>query len=206
MAYAKKRGTIVAVAPFAAGRYFAPPRGTKAEQAEADERERAIALDPNSVVAHHWYATFLIAVGRSQDALAEIEKARKLDPKSSAILADKGLILFLAGQKIGRFGLLKQIETTEPAFLSPHAYLAEADLDAKNYKDYLSESRKAALILQDQSRLEIVAAGEKGFAVSGGAGMLRALLSARKSSMPTEGLTRMTWTCPIAYWGTSSTR
>ena len=54
------------------------------------------------------------------------------------------------------------------------------DLDAKDYKDYLSESRKAALILQDQSRLEIVVAGEKGFAVSGGAGMLRAMLSAQK--------------------------
>jgi len=58
--------------------------------------------------------------------------------------------------------------------------LAEADLDAKDYKDYLSESRKAALILQDQSRLEIVVAGEKGFAVSGGDGMLRAMLSAQK--------------------------
>jgi hypothetical protein len=32
-------------------------------------------------------------------------------------------------------GLLKQIETTEPAFLSPHVYLAEADLDARDYRD-----------------------------------------------------------------------
>ena len=60
---------------------------------------------------------------------------------------------------------MKQIETTEPAFLSPHAYLAEADLDAKDCKDYLSESRKAALNLQDQRRLKIVVADEKGFAV-----------------------------------------
>jgi hypothetical protein len=110
----------------------------------------------------------------------EIENARKLDPKSSPILADKGLILFLAGQKNQAIGLLKQIETMEPAFLSPHAYLAEADLDAKDYKDYLSECRKAALILQDHSRLEIVAAGEKGFAVCGGVGMLRGMLSAQK--------------------------
>ena len=109
------------------------------------EFQRAIALDPNSVVAHHWYATFLMALGRSQDALAEIEKARKLDPKSSPILADKRLILFLAGQTNQAIGLLKQIETTEPAFLSPHAYLAEAELDAKDYKDYLSEPGKLRL-------------------------------------------------------------
>jgi tetratricopeptide (TPR) repeat protein len=144
------------------------------------EFQRAIVLDPNSVVAHHWYATFLMALGRSEDALAEIEKARKLDPKFSPILADKGLILFLAGQTAEAIALLKQIETTEPAFLSPHAYLAEVELDTKNYKDYLSESRKTALILQDQNRLKIVTAGEKGFAVSGGAGMLRAMLSAQQ--------------------------
>jgi hypothetical protein len=54
------------------------------------------------------------------------------------------------------------------------------DLDAKDYRDYLSESRKAALILQDQNRLEIFVAGEKGFAVSGAAGMLRAMLRTQK--------------------------
>jgi Tfp pilus assembly protein PilF len=144
------------------------------------EFERAIALDPNSAVAHHWYATFLMTLGRSQDALVEIEKARKLDPKSSAILADKGLILFLAGQTSQAITLLRQIENAEPAFLSPHAYLAEVDLAAKDYKGYLLESRKAAQILQDQNRLKIVAAGEKGFAASGGTGMLRAILSAQK--------------------------
>ena len=110
----------------------------------------------------------------------EIEKARKLDPKSSPILADEGLILFLAGQTSQAIALLKQIETTEPAFLSPRAYLAEVDLDTKDYKDYFSECKKAALILQDQDRLNIVTAGEKGFAVSGGAGMLRAMPSAQK--------------------------
>jgi Tfp pilus assembly protein PilF len=144
------------------------------------EFQRAIALDPNSVVAHHWYATFLMVLGRSQDALAEIEKARKLDPHSSSILADKGLILFSAGQASQAVALLKQIETTDPAFLSPHAYLAEVDLYAKDYKEYLAESRKTALILRDQNRLKIVSVGEKGFAVSGGVGMLRAMLNTKK--------------------------
>jgi hypothetical protein len=73
------------------------------------------------------------------------EDPQALVSESSPILADKGLILFLAGQKNQAIGLLKQIETTEPAFLSPHAYLAEADLDAKDYKDYLSESGKLRL-------------------------------------------------------------
>jgi Tfp pilus assembly protein PilF len=52
----------------------------------------AVALDPNSVIAHHWYATFLLHLGRFPESLEEIEKAQKLDPNSTAILADKGLI------------------------------------------------------------------------------------------------------------------
>ena len=144
------------------------------------EFQRAIALDASSVVAHHWYATFLMVLGRSQEALAEIEKARKLDPQSSSILADKGLILFATGQASQAVRLLKQIETTDPAFLSPHAYLATVDLEMRNYKDYLPEAKKTALLLADQNRLRIVTAGEKGFSASGGDGMLRAILNVQK--------------------------
>jgi Tfp pilus assembly protein PilF len=142
------------------------------------EREfrRAIELDPNSVLGHHWYATFLMTIGRAQEALAEIEIARKLDPQSSAILADKGLILFSAGQNGQAIALLKQIEATDPTFLSPPAYLTVIYLEIKNYRDYLEEARKTALLLHDQDRLRILAAGEKGFAAGGGPGMLRSML------------------------------
>ena len=92
----------------------------------------------------------------------------------------RGLWIQFPGFLDFRQCILQQIENAEPAFLSPHAYLAEVDLAAKDYKGYLLESRKAALILQDQNRLKIVAAGEKGFASSGGAGVLRAILSAQK--------------------------
>src|SRR4029077_15141505 len=47
------------------------------------EFRRAIELDPNNVKAHHWYATFLPALGRHEEALTEIDLARKLDPDSS---------------------------------------------------------------------------------------------------------------------------
>ena len=144
------------------------------------EFQRSIALDPNSEVAHHWYATFLMELGRSQEALAEIEKARELDPHSSAVLADKGLILLLAGQTSQATTLLRQIETAEPAFLSPHVYLAMADLKMKEYQDYLGEAKASAVLLQDQNRLAIVTAGEKGFAASGGEGMLRAILAVQQ--------------------------
>src|SRR6202789_2086567 len=50
------------------------------------EFKRALELDPNSVRAHHWYATFLLHLGRFPESLEEIEKAQKLDPESKSVL------------------------------------------------------------------------------------------------------------------------
>jgi len=42
--------------------------------------ERALALRPNSAEIHQWYAHFLTAQGRHQEALAEVQRAITLDP------------------------------------------------------------------------------------------------------------------------------
>jgi tetratricopeptide (TPR) repeat protein len=140
------------------------------------EFERALELDPKSVLAHHWYATFLLALGRSPESLQEIDKAQQLDPMSASILADKGLILFHNGQKEQAIALLKQIESTEPDFLSPHNYLSIIYFLQGDYRQYLAEARKSATLLHDERRLAIVAASEKGLAGGGQRGMLNAML------------------------------
>jgi tetratricopeptide (TPR) repeat protein len=145
------------------------------------EFERALELDPNSVRAHHWYATFLLHLGRFPESLEEIEKAQKLDPGSKSILADKGLILFYAGNTDQAVALLKQLEASEPDFLSPHNYLALIYLSQGNWPQYLAESRKSAILLQNDHRLAIVAAGEKGFAQGGSRGMLLAILKEQQT-------------------------
>jgi tetratricopeptide (TPR) repeat protein len=145
------------------------------------EFERALELDPKSVLAHHWYATFLLALGRLPESLQEIDKAQQLDPMSAAILSDKGLILFHNGQKEQAIALLKQIESTEPDFLSPHNYLAIIYFVQGNYGQYLVEARKAAALLHDERRLAIVVASERGFARGGSRGMLSAMLKEQQS-------------------------
>jgi tetratricopeptide (TPR) repeat protein len=141
---------------------------------------RALTLDPNSAVAHYWYGTFLLHLGRFSESLEEIEKAQKLDPNSKSILADKGLVLFHAGQTKQATELLKQLVATEPDFLSPHTYLATIHLAQGEYSQYLAESRKAATLLHDQVRLEIVSAGEKGLARGGAHGMWSDMLKAQQ--------------------------
>jgi tetratricopeptide (TPR) repeat protein len=137
---------------------------------------RALTLDPNSVNAHHWYSTYLLHLGRYVESLEEIERAQKLDPNSTSILADKGLVLFHSGQTQQAAVLLKQLVAAEPDFLSPHNYLATVHLGQGEYPQYLAERRKAAALLHDQARLDIVTAGEKGLARGGAQGMWRAML------------------------------
>jgi tetratricopeptide (TPR) repeat protein len=57
------------------------------------EYRRAIQLDRNYATAHHWYAELLAYLGRFDEAFAEIELARQLDPLSLIIATDRGEIL-----------------------------------------------------------------------------------------------------------------
>jgi serine/threonine protein kinase/TolB-like protein/Tfp pilus assembly protein PilF len=55
------------------------------------EREfrRAIELNPGYVTAHHWYGdVYLSAMGRDQEAIAEMKRALELDPTSLILNAD----------------------------------------------------------------------------------------------------------------------
>jgi tetratricopeptide (TPR) repeat protein len=145
------------------------------------EFERAIELDPKSSNARHWYATMLMSMGKYTESLSEIETAQKLDPQSSAILADQALIMSQAGMKDQAIAQLKQLESSQPNFLSPHNYLALIYFDQRDYHNYLAESQTAATLQHDDSRLKIVEAGEKGLAASGYRGMLAAMLAVEKT-------------------------
>ena len=67
-------------------------------QTAGKEFRRAIELDPNYPTAHHWYAEYLAWQGRFDEALAESERARQLDPLSLIISADRGAILYYSRQ------------------------------------------------------------------------------------------------------------
>lgn len=50
--------------------------------AAGHEFRRAVELSPGYAAAHHWYSLYLVAVGRPQESLASIRRARELDPLS----------------------------------------------------------------------------------------------------------------------------
>jgi len=146
------------------------------------EREfrRAIDLDPNDAKARHWYATFLQTIGRHDESLLEIERARELDPHSSAILADKGRLLWAAGHREESLQLLRQMEATDPDFVSPHRYLRYAYFETADYRNYLAEIKKEALLTHDAVTLAVAEAAATGFDDGGVRGLLESQLRQQK--------------------------
>ena len=136
------------------------------------EFKRALVLNPNDARAHHWYATFLLTERRIPEALAQIETARRLDPSSVSTLADKGLMLSAAGLADEAVTLLKQVQNTEPSFVSTHRYLSGIYFDRQDYDGYLNEWEKTALLTRDPQELTLVTAAKDGFAKGGSAEML----------------------------------
>jgi len=58
---------------------------------------RALQLNPNYASAHYYYANYLTAVGRAEEALAEARSALALDPVSLPAGANLSNLLYLAG-------------------------------------------------------------------------------------------------------------
>ena len=140
------------------------------------EFERAIVLAPNSAVAHHWYATYLLEMAEFPKAIDEIDKAAALDSESIAIQADKGLILFYAGQVRESVALLERLEQTQPQFASTHRYLASIDLAQNDDAGFLRELSLAGDATEDADGKAVQAAGARALASSGHAGMLQAMV------------------------------
>jgi Tfp pilus assembly protein PilF len=145
-----------------------------------NEFRRAIELDPNNAKSHHWYATFLHALNRHDEALTEIDLARKLAPDSSSILADQGELLWAAGHHEQAMPMLKQLEASEPDFLSPHRYLRFAYFETGDYPNYIAELRKEAQLTRDAAQSSVAEAAARGFAQGGEPGLFKAQLSEQR--------------------------
>lgn len=92
------------------------------------EFKQAIALNPNYGTAHQWYAEYLQAMGRFDEAIAEIKRAQELDPLSLIIPTVAGRIYYCAQRYDEAIAQLEKIIQTEPRFGPAYAFITEAYL------------------------------------------------------------------------------
>lgn len=110
----------------------------KAEQ----EYRRALELNPSYATAHQWYAEYLALLGRFDEALAESERARALDPLSLIIAADKGAIFYYARRYDEAIAQFRGVREMEPTF--PRAQMmVSALVEKKQFAAALAEFEKA---------------------------------------------------------------
>src|SRR5580698_7535586 len=90
------------------------------------EFQRAIALNPNFARAHHWYGNLLLGPeGRHEEAIAELERARELDPLSLIISADGGFGYYLAGRYEPALQAYRSVLGLNPQFIPVRFYLSK---------------------------------------------------------------------------------
>jgi DNA-binding winged helix-turn-helix (wHTH) protein/TolB-like protein len=87
------------------------------------EYRRAITLNPNYASAHQWYAEYLTAMGRFEEALAETRRAKEIDPLSPIINAGEVWTLYFARRYDEAIERGRQIAELNPQFAEIHEYL-----------------------------------------------------------------------------------
>jgi serine/threonine-protein kinase len=84
---------------------------------EAEEHfKKAIALNPSYATAHQWYASYLAACGRMDEAVAEAKTARELEPFSLTIYSDYIRNLYYAGKLDEAYSEASKLRELDPTF------------------------------------------------------------------------------------------
>ena len=111
--------------------------------AEADF-QKAIALNSNSAIAHHWYARYLAQLGRFEEALRENSAAEKLDPLSPIILTSKAKILWMAHRYEEALEQCRRSLDLESNFPPTFSTLSQAAVHHKQYPEGIEAAKKYA--------------------------------------------------------------
>jgi len=119
------------------------------ESGAEKEFRRAIELNPSYATAHQWYAEELAAIGRRNEALAEIKRAQELDPLSLPISLVAGWILFVErdyDQAINQFQRTLEMDSN---FAVGHLFLGRAYIQKGNLGQAIVEGQTATRLSGD---------------------------------------------------------
>ena len=108
-----------------------------------EEFARALALNPASATARHWYSHYFMAAGDLGEATEEMQAALRLEPLSPSINAGIGWCHYYAQQydkAIERYGALVEVD---PSFPLAHQLLGMAYQQKGMYSEAIQEFKRA---------------------------------------------------------------
>ena len=123
-----------------------------------EEFRDAISTNFNYAPAHHFFADYLKAMGRFEEALVEIEKARELDPLSLVINTGVGHVLYLSGQYERAIEEYKRAVELDPDFMATHIWFGRPYLELGMFPEAIDEL-ELAVNLSGESTIALAMLG-----------------------------------------------
>jgi TolB-like protein/Tfp pilus assembly protein PilF len=126
---------------------------------------RAIELNPGYATAHQWYAEYLSRMGRHNEAIAELKRARELDPLSLMSNAVGGFIFVCARRYDEAIAQCRRTLELNAGFYPAHLNLGWAYEQKKLYDEAITEYQKAKALQEGNPYLAADLA--RGYAAAG---------------------------------------
>jgi serine/threonine protein kinase/tetratricopeptide (TPR) repeat protein len=104
--------------------------------------KRAIELQSSYVMAHEWYAEYLAALGRHDEALSEIKRAQQLDPLSVPVTRAVGWVLYFGRRYDLAIEELRKALAMNPEFLGARLVLWWVYIAQGAFEQALADIRK----------------------------------------------------------------
>jgi DNA-binding winged helix-turn-helix (wHTH) protein/TolB-like protein/Tfp pilus assembly protein PilF len=133
------------------------------EDAEA-EFQLAIKSKPTYAPAHQWYSSYLVAMGRFDDAIAEAKRAEELEPLSFISNSHLGWILYLSGRYDEAIEHCKRLLDVDPNFFPARRYLGLAYEQKGMYVEAIAQFEQGVKLSKSPLMLSLLG---HAYAVSG---------------------------------------
>jgi len=122
----------------------------------SQEFSRALALNPSSATAHHWYSHYFMAAGDLGKATEQMQMALRLEPLSPSINLGVGWCFYYSQQYDKAIGQYRAVVEMDPSFPMAHQTLGMAYQQKGMYAEAIEEFQRAAA-LSDNSPSPVAA-------------------------------------------------
>jgi DNA-binding winged helix-turn-helix (wHTH) protein/TolB-like protein/Flp pilus assembly protein TadD len=138
------------------------------------EFQLAIKYKPTYAPAHQWYSTYLVALERFDEAIAEAKRTQELEPLSFIGSSHLGYIYYLSGKNDEAIEVCTKILALDPHFFPARRYLGLAYEQKGLYQKAIAEFQRGVQLSGSPLMLALLG---HAYAVSGKTAEARQVLS-----------------------------